>query len=144
MALRSGPQTTESDLDGPHSSLCVVHAAGATRAGKPGQHALIKLPTPKGLSWEHGTTFSLADEGTLIVDSEDYLLDQIADLNARTETTSMGGEVVAVKTITVSANYCFGENPLRLSNLAKVNFIFAPNGSGKTTISNALANLGLS
>lgn len=47
---------------------------------------------------------------------------------------------MAVETVTVSADYCFGDSPLRLSNLGKVNFIFAPNGSGKTTISSALAN----
>jgi wobble nucleotide-excising tRNase len=41
--------------------------------------------------------------------------------------------------INVFAEYCFGSNPLVLKNLAKVNFIHAPNGSGKTTISNALS-----
>jgi len=41
--------------------------------------------------------------------------------------------------ITVVADYCFGSNPLVLANLARVNFIHAPNGSGKTTISNALS-----
>lgn len=43
-----------------------------------------------------------------------------------------------IKRITVAADYCFGPEPLRLENLAKVNFVFAPNGTGKTTISNAL------
>lgn len=57
----------------------------------------------------------------------------------RVEITPIG-EVVAVETVTVSADYCFGDAPLRLPNLGRVNFIFAPNGSGKTTISNALAN----
>lgn len=44
-----------------------------------------------------------------------------------------------IETITVDAPYCFGDVPLKLDHLAKVNFIFAPNGSGKTTISKALA-----
>lgn len=43
-----------------------------------------------------------------------------------------------IKRITVDAPYCFGNQPLVLEGLAKVNFVFAPNGSGKTTISNAL------
>ncbi|MET4580797.1 wobble nucleotide-excising tRNase [Conyzicola nivalis] len=42
--------------------------------------------------------------------------------------------------IRVAAEYCFGSTPLELTNLAKVNFIHAPNGSGKTTISNALSH----
>jgi wobble nucleotide-excising tRNase len=41
--------------------------------------------------------------------------------------------------VRVVADYCFGSSPLVLANLAKVNFIHAPNGSGKTTISNALS-----
>lgn len=41
--------------------------------------------------------------------------------------------------IRVTAKYCFGSSPMVLANLAKVNFIHAPNGSGKTTISNALS-----
>lgn len=41
--------------------------------------------------------------------------------------------------IRVTAEYCFGSSPMVLANLAKVNFIHAPNGSGKTTISNALS-----
>lgn len=41
--------------------------------------------------------------------------------------------------ILISAPYCFGDQPLELTGLSKINFIFAPNGSGKTTISNALA-----
>lgn len=41
--------------------------------------------------------------------------------------------------IRVTAEYCFGESPMVLDNLAKVNFVHAPNGSGKTTISNALS-----
>ncbi len=44
-----------------------------------------------------------------------------------------------IQTITVAAEYCFGSNPLRLENLGRVNFVFAPNGSGKTTITNALS-----
>jgi|GEM_PF-1938591 len=46
---------------------------------------------------------------------------------------------MTIQNISVNANYCFGVDPLRLENLGKVNFIFAPNGSGKTTISKALA-----
>jgi len=45
-----------------------------------------------------------------------------------------------IREIKVSADYCFGISPLVLANLAKVNFIHAPNGSGKTTISNALSH----
>ncbi|MFB0834961.1 AAA family ATPase [Arthrobacter halodurans] len=41
--------------------------------------------------------------------------------------------------IRVTAEYCFGSNPMVLASLAKVNFMHAPNGSGKTTISNALS-----
>lgn len=44
-----------------------------------------------------------------------------------------------INRILVRANYCFGANPLELNNLGKVNFIFASNGSGKTTISKALS-----
>ncbi|MBI0143304.1 AAA family ATPase [Bifidobacterium sp. W8116] len=44
-----------------------------------------------------------------------------------------------INKIQVLAPYCFGEHPLVLDNLGKVNFIFAPNGSGKTTISRELA-----
>ncbi|WP_390458307.1 AAA family ATPase [Bifidobacterium apicola] len=44
-----------------------------------------------------------------------------------------------INKIQVPAPYCFGEHPLVLDNLGKVNFIFAPNGSGKTTISRELA-----
>ncbi|MCI2193700.1 MAG: AAA family ATPase [Ancrocorticia sp.] len=43
-----------------------------------------------------------------------------------------------IKNISVTAEYCFGKEPLTLGNLGKVNFVFAPNGSGKTTISNTL------
>jgi len=42
--------------------------------------------------------------------------------------------------IKVVADFCFGRDPLILRNLAKVNFVHAPNGSGKTTISNALSD----
>lgn len=49
------------------------------------------------------------------------------------------GEIVEIETITVQADYCFGEQPLRLGDLKKVNFIFAPNGAGKSTISSMLA-----
>ncbi|MBP1325477.1 wobble nucleotide-excising tRNase [Leucobacter exalbidus] len=44
-----------------------------------------------------------------------------------------------IESITVQADYCFGEQPLRLGDLKKVNFIFAPNGAGKSTISSMLA-----
>lgn len=44
-----------------------------------------------------------------------------------------------IESIVVQADYCFGEQPLRLDDLKKVNFIFAPNGAGKSTISNMLA-----
>lgn len=44
-----------------------------------------------------------------------------------------------IKKISVSADYCFGPEPLELKELGKVNFIFASNGSGKTTISKALS-----
>lgn len=47
---------------------------------------------------------------------------------------------MTIQNISVSADYCFGSEPLNLHNLGIVNFIFAPNGSGKTTISNALAS----
>lgn len=47
---------------------------------------------------------------------------------------------MTIQIISVFADYCFGNSPLTLHNLSKVNFIFAPNGSGKTTISNALAS----
>lgn len=47
---------------------------------------------------------------------------------------------MTVQNITVTANYCFGDSPLQLQGLGKVNFIFAPNGSGKTTVSSALAS----
>lgn len=43
-----------------------------------------------------------------------------------------------IETITVDAPYCFGDAPLELGPLAAVNFVFAPNGSGKTTISERL------
>lgn len=46
---------------------------------------------------------------------------------------------MSIKKISVTADYCFGTQPLVLENLSKVNFIFAQNGSGKTTISNTLA-----
>lgn len=46
---------------------------------------------------------------------------------------------MTVHSISVSAEHCFGKSPLTLNDLAKVNFIFAPNGSGKTTVSSALA-----
>jgi len=46
---------------------------------------------------------------------------------------------MTLQKISVSADYCFGDNPIQFSELAKVNFVYAPNGSGKTTISNALA-----
>lgn len=49
------------------------------------------------------------------------------------------GEFVEIQAITVAAEHCFGPDPLRLEELAKVNFVFAPNGSGKTTISKALS-----
>lgn len=38
---------------------------------------------------------------------------------------------------------CFGDDPLTVSNLQAVNFIFGPKGSGKTTISRAFAVLNL-
>ncbi len=41
--------------------------------------------------------------------------------------------------IEVKAPYCFGDDPLVFDDLGLVNFIFAPNGSGKTTISRQLA-----
>ncbi|NVM97009.1 AAA family ATPase [Arthrobacter wenxiniae] len=44
-----------------------------------------------------------------------------------------------IESITVQADYCFGEQPLQLRELKKVNFIFAPNGAGKSTISSMLA-----
>ena len=44
-----------------------------------------------------------------------------------------------IKKISVHADYCFGTDPLELDNLSKVNFVFASNGSGKTTISKALS-----
>lgn len=44
-----------------------------------------------------------------------------------------------IKDIVVFAPYCFGDSPIRIERLGKVNFIFAPNGCGKTTISNALS-----
>ncbi len=44
-----------------------------------------------------------------------------------------------IRAITVEADYCFGPEPLKLDELEKVNFLFAPNGTGKTTISAALA-----
>jgi len=47
---------------------------------------------------------------------------------------------MALNEISVSAEYCFGNAPLTLRDLAKVNFVHAPNGSGKTTISNALSH----
>lgn len=50
----------------------------------------------------------------------------------------MRGGNVTVTTLSVDAEYCFGPEPCVLSNLARVNFVFAPNGSGKTTMSNAL------
>lgn len=46
---------------------------------------------------------------------------------------------MTINEITVHATHCFGETPLKLTKLKPVNFIFAPNGSGKTTISNALS-----
>lgn len=41
--------------------------------------------------------------------------------------------------LTISGGACFGSNPLILKPLQRVNFFFGPNGSGKTTISRALA-----
>lgn len=41
--------------------------------------------------------------------------------------------------ISVRAGYCFGENPAEFEDLGAVNFIFAANGSGKTTVSRALS-----
>lgn len=49
------------------------------------------------------------------------------------------GEIVEIESIAVQADYCFGEQPLRLDGLKKVNFIFAPNGAGKSTISGMLS-----
>ncbi|GAA1356879.1 AAA family ATPase [Arthrobacter koreensis] len=46
---------------------------------------------------------------------------------------------MSLSEIRVTAEYCFGGSPMVLANLAKVNFVHAPNGSGKTTISNALS-----
>ena len=46
---------------------------------------------------------------------------------------------MTISKIQVKASYCFGDKPLELNDLGKVNFIFAANGSGKTTISAALA-----
>lgn len=46
---------------------------------------------------------------------------------------------MTISKIRVNASYCFGDEPLELNNLGKVNFIFAANGSGKSTISSALA-----
>ena len=46
---------------------------------------------------------------------------------------------ILIKTVSVTADYCFGPEPLRLTKLEKVNFLFAPNGTGKSTISRALA-----
>lgn len=40
---------------------------------------------------------------------------------------------------TVTGGACFGDAPLILKPLQRVNFFFGPNGSGKTTISRALA-----
>lgn len=46
---------------------------------------------------------------------------------------------MTINRIEVDAPYCFGKDPLVLDDLGLVNFIFAPNGSGKTTISRKLA-----
>ena len=39
----------------------------------------------------------------------------------------------------IEARHCFGDSPLTLESLGPVNFLFAANGSGKTTISSTLA-----
>lgn len=39
--------------------------------------------------------------------------------------------------VTITGGACFGPTPLTISELDRVNFIFGPNGSGKTTISRA-------
>lgn len=44
-----------------------------------------------------------------------------------------------IKDIAIHAPHCFGTAPLPLTDLGPANFIFAPNGSGKTTISRTLA-----
>lgn len=44
-----------------------------------------------------------------------------------------------IKEISILAPYCFGNEPLVLSELAPANFIFAANGSGKSTIASALS-----
>lgn len=41
--------------------------------------------------------------------------------------------------LTISGGACFGDAPVELTTLKPVNFFFGPNGSGKTTISRALA-----
>jgi len=41
--------------------------------------------------------------------------------------------------LTITGGVCFGEEPVELTTLKPVNFFFGPNGSGKTTISRALA-----
>ena len=47
--------------------------------------------------------------------------------------------ILKIDRIEVDAPYCFGDAPLVFDDLGLVNFIFAPNGSGKTTISRQLA-----
>ena len=41
--------------------------------------------------------------------------------------------------LTITGAVCFGSQPLQVQPLQKVNYFFGPNGSGKTTISRALA-----
>lgn len=47
--------------------------------------------------------------------------------------------MVPIEEMKIDADYCFGPEGIRFSNLKPVNFIFAPNGSGKSTISRLLA-----
>lgn len=44
--------------------------------------------------------------------------------------------------LTITGGACFGTEPLVIHPLQKVNFLYGPNGSGKTTISRALAGDG--
>lgn len=44
-----------------------------------------------------------------------------------------------LRQLTITGGACFGNAPLALDGIKKVNFFFGPNGSGKTTISRALA-----
>lgn len=52
------------------------------------------------------------------------------------------GGVFMLREVKIVGGTCFGDSPLRITGLKPANFIYGPNGSGKTTISRAFAGYG--